>query len=79
MAPLRSAWSASTTKNSAFWPLAVRSITQGRDFAGVTGNPESFPGLALPDARRTYNGNASRDEQENAKHAPQSQRSRDLL
>jgi hypothetical protein len=35
--------------------------------------------LALPDARCTYNGKASRAEKENAKHAPQSQRSRDLL
>ena len=29
MAPLRSAWATSTTKNSAFWPLVVRSITHG--------------------------------------------------
>jgi hypothetical protein len=52
-----------------------------RDFAGVTGNMPARASkvLALPNARRTYNGKASRAEKENAKHAPQSQRSRDLL
>src|SRR5438128_2653499 len=39
-APLRSAWSASTTKNSACCPLAVCSITHGAILvAGDTGEP----------------------------------------
>ena len=37
-----SAWSASTTKNSAFWPLAVRSITHGAilRWNGRRGDPQ---------------------------------------
>src|SRR6266436_5649019 len=40
-APLRSAWSASTTKNSACCPLAVCSITHGAIFCAADGGLET--------------------------------------
>src|SRR4029434_7173220 len=53
MVPLRSAWRASTTKNSAVSPLAVCSITHGAILrwnatSGRVGNAALAPGFAPP-------------------------------
>src|SRR5581483_665822 len=48
-APLKSAWSARTTKNSACWPFAVCSMTQGAILLFIVGCSGGLPWLLAPE------------------------------